>query len=44
MGEKKSEQNQKHDSPEGCYFSVPFLLNRERTLHLKEIVDVLFFL
>ena len=44
MGEKKSEQNQKHDSPEGCYFSIPFLLNRERILHLKKIVDILFFL
>ena len=44
MGGKKPEQNQKHDSPEGCYFSIPFLLNREMTLHLKKIVDILFFL
>ena len=44
MGGKKPEQNQKHDSPEGCYFSIPFLLNREMTLHLKKMVDILFFL
>lgn len=44
MGEKKPEQNPKHASPEGCYFSIPFLLSREMTLHLKKVVDILFFL
>ena len=44
MGEKKPEQNPKYASPEGCYFSIPFLLSREMTLHLKKVVDILFFL